>query len=248
MERTAYVTEYDYQKRIPRWVFYTVAPDYLKTPPRKGKFKKFRADPDIENPVVYKDYTHSGYSRGHLTPFFTSGGDRDGDEIYAGGSLSDPEDEKTVFEINYMSNITPQDQKCFNGAGGVWYNLETHVRRELVQKQRKTVHIFAGPVFYDGNHVEYIGPSSDIAVPHAYFKILVFTNLDGSLKEVYSFLFPHNKKSVVDNSCILERKSFNDPNFAVSIDKLETLTGLDFFSLLIDQKEEKLEKAVNLYK
>lgn len=247
LDRIAYETEYDVEKRIPRWVFYTVKPDYLNTPKRKGRYKKFRPDPDINNPVKHQDYTNSGYARGHLAPFFTSGGDRDNDGSYAGGTASDPDDDLTVYEVNYMSNITPQDQKCFNGAGGVWYKLETHVRKELVQKQGKTVHIFAGPVFHQNKTIEYIGPNKDIAVPHAFFKVLAYTDSSNQLTKVYPFLFPHNRKNQ-DNQCRLEKKSFFDPSFATSINELELLTGLDFFSDLEDIKEEELEQQINLYK
>ena len=47
--RNGYVLSYDEQLRIPRWVAYRVEPDFLNTPPRSGRFERFRDDPDLDS-------------------------------------------------------------------------------------------------------------------------------------------------------------------------------------------------------
>ena len=68
--RTAYVVSYDETMRIPMWVAYHVAPEYLDTPNRSGRFSSYRADPDLTNEAKDGEYTglsaSRGLVRGHL--------------------------------------------------------------------------------------------------------------------------------------------------------------------------------------
>ena len=150
--RTAYVASYNRDRRVPNWVAYHVTTDYIKTPPRKGIFKSFRKDNDVDNPVVTGDYTglyddpQKGYARGHLAPYKISGGDRDGDGKYAIKDVNedgkftdadrndqnkyvydDDEEVEAVKQVNYMTNIAPQHHDGFNGSPGLWYDLERWV-------------------------------------------------------------------------------------------------------------------------
>ena len=55
--RNGFVLAYNPDFRVPSWVAYRIQPDYLIRPERKGKFARFRPDPDLTNPVGPKDYT-----------------------------------------------------------------------------------------------------------------------------------------------------------------------------------------------
>ena len=46
MFRTAYVLDYDAERKTPRWVAYHLTEDYRRTPKRTGKWKSYRNDPD----------------------------------------------------------------------------------------------------------------------------------------------------------------------------------------------------------
>ena len=235
LHRNAYDVQYDFIYRIPMWVAYHLIPEYRKTPERKGRFKSFRTDESVQNPVKDADYTNSGYARGHLAPFFISGGDRDGDGKYA---KDDPDDELTIYQINYMSNITPQSQKCFNGSGAVWYQLE-EFERKLVDEHNAEIWSYAGSVFNNENYYIYvIGPNEDIAVPDAFFKIILQKQADGTLTAL-AFLFPHYEE--VHGQCNDDNKDFDDPSHFVSVDDIEALTGVDFFPDLPDGQEIYLE-------
>jgi endonuclease G len=234
--RQGYVRGYLPEARVPLWVAYHVTPEYLDTPSREGRFSRFRRDPDVENAVVDNDYTGlkaaRGMVRGHLAPYAVMGGDRDEDGRLA---EEDEDDAETVFEANYMSNIAPQHHDAFNGAGGLWFALERRVQERWVRDRGGDVWVFAGSVIGPGDH-ERVGPENDILVPPMFFKIVVREPTEEELDEgddlpkVLAFLFPHQRQAHGD----LE-------DFLVTVDVIEALTGLDFFSELNDEVEGVLE-------
>lgn len=99
---------------------YHVKLEHRHTPSRKGKFKTFRDDPDIEGEATDADYkglfTSRGYARGRLAPYAVMGGDRGGDGQLA---QEDDGDALTIYQSNYVSNIAPQHHNGFNGRPGL---------------------------------------------------------------------------------------------------------------------------------
>lgn len=245
--RNGYVLSYNPQTRTPNWVAYHIVPDYRKTPKRKGKFATFRNDPDLTIEAKNKEYNglfkSRGYARGHLAPFAAMGGDRNKNSKYAEyhkdntSNIGDEEDAKTIFEANYMSNIAPQHHTGFNGwldAGGertygLWYELERWIQDDLVEEQETEVWIFAGCIFGKGKH-EKVGPSADITVPPMFYKIVIMEDPESDIPIVLAYLFPHQRT----------RHGELD-HFLVSIDVIEALANVDFFSELDDDKEDWLE-------
>jgi len=163
------------------------------------------------------------------------GGDRDGDGSYAeyhaddSSNIGDPDDALTIFQANYMSNIAPQHQSGFNGSPGLWYDLERWVQDKLVQAQQREVWVFSGCIFGKGMH-EKVGPNADIWVPPMFYSIVVTEGGVDGLPIVLAYLFPHQRirHGTLDS-------------FLVSVDVIEALTGLDFFSDLDDPSEKWLE-------
>lgn len=123
----------------------------------------------------------------------------------------------------YLSNMSPQ-KAGFNR--GIWRKTESLIRTWAVEN--KALYVVTGPVF-QGN-MERIG-SNDVTVPAGYFKAV----LDASEPQIKAIglVFPHKRSSKPLRS------------FAVSIDKVEQITGLDFFSKIPDQKEKRLESNRN---
>lgn len=232
-ERNGYVVCYNETRRVPDWVAYKVEPEYRDTPPRKGKFKRFRTDPDVNNPVKDGDYdgifSSRGYARGHLAPYAVMGGDRDDDGSDA--EDGDADDELTIFQANYMSNIAPQHHYAFNGSGGLWYDLERHIQDELVDDQGLTVWIYAGAIFGPGG-VETVGPNDDIQVPPMFYKIIAWEDPDVDEAVFLAFLFPHQRVAHGDIE-----------DFLVSINVIENLAGVDFFADLDYDVEDAVEDA-----
>lgn len=231
--RQGYVNCFDPARRVPQWVAFRVEPDYRRTPPRTGRFQSFRTDTSLPDPVRTNDYTSSGYSRGHLAPYAVMGGDRDGDGQLAhlDPERSDPEDERTVLEANYMSNIAPQRGRAFNEAPGIWYRLERWIQDRLVDRHQKSLWVFAGTIFGPARF-DAIGPRQDIEVPPLFYQVVVEHPDPALPPRVLAFLFPHHQSA------------HGDPeDFLVSVDVIEALTGLDFFSDLPDDAEDPLERG-----
>lgn len=250
--RQAYILSYNYDHRIANWVAYHVEPDYLKTVPRYSRFAQYRIDWSLHKPVFEYEYDSLNnvdrFSRGHLAPFAISGGDRDGDGLYAvrdtnGDSLineddmigrdiaeyvSDATEMNTVYEINYLSNIVPQDQYGFNGGSGIWRDLERFLQEDIVGDQEEEIWVIAGPVLGRGQ-MKKIGPKKNITVPPMFFKIAVRYDSDDN-PLVLAFLMPHHKEP---------HGSIQD--YLVSVDVIEAMTGLDFFHELEDDAEQELE-------
>lgn len=125
-------------------------------------------------------------------------------------------------ETFYTSNISPQDSG-FNA--GVWNRLEGQVRQWT--KKYGTMLVVTGGVLEQG--LDEIG-EEDVAVPKYFYKVLARGDAD-NLK-LMGFLMPgvESKKSL--------------DQFAVSIDEIEKMTGIDFFENLENEMEARLEREV----
>ncbi len=253
--RQAYVLSYNYEHRIPNWVAYHVKHGYTNTVPRYGIFSNFRVDPQIHNPVRASEYRllnqeGEGYAMKPLVPFGISGGDRDGDELMAvkdtNGDgritaedmkglelwefVADADEINRVYEINYLSNVVPQDYDGFDGGRGIWSRLERYVQETLVEERSRELWVMAGPVFGNGP-MKKVGVNKDITVPPMFFKILVRNDEQGK-PLVLAYLVPHHKEAHGDIE-----------DYLVSVDMIEAMTGLDFFRELDDEREKELESA-----
>ena len=120
-----------------------------------------------------------------------------------------------------LSNIVPQLRK-FNG--GVWLDLERSTRRYVLNNQR-SVYLVTGPIVH--TDAETIG-INEIPVASHFYKIIY----DAEAEKAVAYLLPH-----------LESIE-NFEKFAVSVDQVEHITGLDFFSSLPDSLEERMESSV----
>ena len=127
-------------------------------------------------------------------------------------------------ETFYTSNISPQDRD-FNA--GVWNRLEQKVRDWA--KRYDQVFVITAGVLESGLHE--IG-EEDVDVPEYYYKIVARGN-EKNIK-VIAFLMEGKESS----------KSLKQ--FAVSVDEIEEVTGIDFFSKLANDIENRIEVKVQL--
>lgn len=130
--------------------------------------------------------------------------------------------ETAMAESFYFSNMSPQ-LPGFNR--GVWKRMEEQVRLWAVENEK--IHIVTGPILTEG--LKTVG-KNEVSVPNYYYKVI----LDYTSPNVkgIGFIFPH------------ESSSSPLQHFAVTIDSLETLTGIDFFSSLPDVHEDLIEKTL----
>ena len=127
---------------------------------------------------------------------------------------------QAMEESFYLSNMCPQD-KSFNR--GIWKKLEEHVREYA--KHNKQIKVVTGPILNEGLPV--LGPNR-ITIPRYFYKAL----LDYSQPSVKAIAF------LMKN----EHSELPLSHFVISIDSLEKVSGIDFFPLLPDADEIKLEK------
>lgn len=156
-----------------------------------------------------------------LSDYWHSGFDR-GHLAPAGDMKFSP---KAMDESFYMSNISPQ-HPGFNR--GIWKELEEMVRKWA--EEDGSLYVVSGPVL-DKPYYPTIGKDK-VAVPEYYYKVL----LDDREPEIKGIGF------------VIPNKKCHDPvqDYAMSIDKVEKITGLDFFPKLPDTEEEDIESHVDL--
>ena len=171
-------------------------------------------------------------------PFSTSG-----NEYYARGHQipdADRQYNQTMVQQTYYAiNSTPQIQNKFNG--GIWQQLEQAVRTQAATTD--TLYVATGPVFQKtggSETVTWILPKADTKrapVPNYYWKVLLkVKRTDGvvSSASTIGFWFEHKEYS-----------SSTYANYAVSVNDIESWTGLDLFANLPDSIEETAEANSN---
>lgn len=126
--------------------------------------------------------------------------------------------ETAMSETFYMSNISPQARN-FNG--GIWRELEEQTR--YWAKRNGELYVISGPIL-KLEEKSRIG-DNDVSVPSAFFKVL----LDLQEPQVKGIGF------VIPNEVSYEPLF----DYALSIDDVEEISGLDFFGELIPEDLEK---------
>ena len=131
---------------------------------------------------------------------------------------------KTMSESFFMSNMSPQAPQ-FNR--GVWSRLEKQVRH--FAKREKRIVVVTGPILPSEKTIT-IG-ANRVTVPEYYYKVIYDTTPP---EKMIGFVLP-NKGSKADLR-----------TFAVTVDRVEELTGLDFFSTVPQTKQEQLERTISV--
>ena len=124
----------------------------------------------------------------------------------------------------YLSNMCPHTH-AFNA--GIWSDLEEAVRS--IAYEDECIYVVTGPVLTDGPY-ETIGENK-VAVPNYFYKVIL--DYSAPTVKAIGFIMPHENSK--------EPLSY----FAVTVDEVENMTGLDFFPLLPDDEEEKLESSLD---
>ena len=147
---------------------------------------------------------------------------------YDRGHLAPAADFKHSYEqmreTFYMSNISPQNRE-FNA--GIWNDLEKLVR--VWANRYEKIYVVTGPVLKPG--LKTIGKVNKVAVPQQFYKIVLYAK-PPYLKGI-AFLLNNEPSSIPLSKTV------------VSIDSVENLTGIDFFPLLPDDIEDRIEMKSN---
>lgn len=130
---------------------------------------------------------------------------------------------KAMEESFYMSNICPQNQKLNRDD---WGDLEELCRSWA--RKYGTVYIACGPI-YDKKQPKRIGEHR-VAVPDRFFKVVLI----------------YNRKSPIAMGFLFDNKAHHQAldKYMVSVDSVEKVTGMDFFSKLPDNVENRIEADI----
>ncbi len=133
-------------------------------------------------------------------------------------------DKSAMRDTFVMSNMTPQPAK-FNR--GRWSNLETLIRAWALKY--KKIWIVTGPVLTE--KLPTIGNANRVSIPTDYYKAILREDNEGykGIGFLMNVEVPFNETEA----------------YAVSINKIEELSGVDFFPFLNDQVEEEIEDNRN---
>ena len=123
-----------------------------------------------------------------------------------------------MSESFYMSNMSPQTPG-FNR--GIWKKLEAQVRTWAVENEH--IYIVTGGIF--SSKIGSIG--NGVTIPKYYYKVILDYKEPG-IKAI-ALILPNEKGT----------KQLDE--YVISIDRVENLTGIDFFPALPDDLENKLE-------
>jgi endonuclease G len=130
----------------------------------------------------------------------------------------------SMSESFYLSNICPQTP-AFNR--GIWKRLEEKVR--YWSEMNDSIYEVTGPIL--DHPIGHIG-KNNVTVPRAFYKTLLgFKN--GKIKGI-GFIMPNEKS----------QKSIY--SYAVSIDEIEKITGIDFYNQLDNSIQDLAEENKDL--
>lgn len=129
-------------------------------------------------------------------------------------------------ETFYFTNICPQNETL---NAGDWAFLEKRVR-QWANRYGK-VWVVTGPIVGE-NRYGTIG-DRDVVVPDAFYKALLIRKKNGSYSAI-AFVMDNDDERYYLKDCYL------------SVNDLESLTGFDFYPVLDDSVEEKVESTVRL--
>ncbi|WP_321517646.1 DNA/RNA non-specific endonuclease [uncultured Bacteroides sp.] len=128
---------------------------------------------------------------------------------------------RVMKECFYFSNMCPQKHSL---NAGRWKTLEEKVR-DWAQEDSAII-IVCGPIVDKGYKT--IG-SDRVAVPQRFFKVILAPYLKSP--KAIGFIMKNDEEALPLSS------------YAVSVDNVEKLTGMDFFSALPDEFENRIESS-----
>ncbi|HRK61698.1 MAG TPA: DNA/RNA non-specific endonuclease [Candidatus Omnitrophota bacterium] len=214
LKRSAYVACYNTETKVADWTEYALTQQDLRNDISRDD--DFRADPDLRagQRSELVDYRGSGYDRGHLVPAADM----------ARGRVA-------MSESFLLTNMGPQAPSVNRG---IWSKLEAQVREWA--KEGKSLRVITGPLYFgnDSNsdgvpEISTIGRGK-VFVPSHYFKIILKIENIPQNDDVIAFAVPNWE---VDGGKL--------ENYLISVDDIESITGLDFLKDLDDSIEVPLE-------
>lgn len=200
-----FTVDFNEENHTPNCVSWTLLDN--ETSGGAARYNKFWCDSDLKGCPDTKDYSNSGYDRGHLCPA-------------ADQKWSD----EAMRHCFVMANMCPQKHELNSGA---WKTLED---KERVWANRDGILVIAAGPIYSDDDTQRIGRIG-VRVPSAFFK--VFLAPYATPMRAIGFIYPNTAAPG------------NMENYSCTVDEVERITGLDFFSSLPDEIENEVESVAS---
>ncbi len=217
IEHSAMALVYDEDHEQAKWVAHIISADVIEG--NVSRTNDFRVDPKIK--------TGSAEEADYFLKYLQADSSYEYDGFgYDRGHLAPSADfrwsQQALSESYYYSNMSPQRPALNRGR---WAELEGLLRAYMHRSPQTQLYVVTGPVLKEGLPI--IERSKNkLSIPEQYFKVV----LDKQQQRAIAFLFPNQK-------C-----EYPVESYAVSVDEVEALTGIDFFYQLADDLEEALEQ------
>lgn len=135
---------------------------------------------------------------------------------------------KSMNDCFLLTNICPQAHGL---NAGDWKVLETKTRQWVLRYD--SIYVVCGPVIQKGHEYAKIGKNK-VTVPEKFYKVLLRFTAPGQAQAI-GFIYDNGE----DKDCTLE-------SYAVTVDSVEALTGINFFSKLDKRVERKAESRFDM--
>lgn len=131
---------------------------------------------------------------------------------------------KDAMEQSFLlTNMCPQNSNLNRGD---WEQLESRCRGWA--RHYGELYIACGPIFYSNDYIT-IG-NNKVGVPDAFYKVVLHL---GKKPQALGFIYPN------------EGEHHNMQTYVTTVDKVEEITGIDFFYNLPDEIENQVESTSN---
>ena len=210
MNKKFFALSYHHGKGTPNWVSWHLTHEHFGDAPRKRQFDPDNSLPSGLTKITHRDYTNSGFDRGHMCPH----SDRD-------------KTTEMSFATFVMTNIVPQSNESNAGA---WNQLELYAR-SLVTDQGKELYIIAGPQGIRGegrNGFKNKIADGKVTVPNKVWKVILVLDANHNDQDIervtadtrlIAVIMPNDRSVPQDNWW----------QYRVSVKDVEEITGFTFF-------------------
>ncbi len=212
MAKPQYTLSYNRSKATANWVAWRLDSTWIGNSGRQDDFRPDTTLPVGWYQVLDSDYSGSGYSRGHIVP----SGDR---------TRSIPDNSATFLMTNMMPQLSANNE-------GPWNDFENYLRS--LASGGNEIYIISGPT---GNQGLIAG--GKIVVPQFTWKVvLILPNGNNDLERVSKATRAFG--IVVPNFSPITSNAWR--NYRVTVDAVENLTGHNFFSEILKNTQELIER------
>ena len=224
LAKPQYVMSYHRDRGTPNWVSWHLDSTWIGDTPRQDDFRNDPSLPAGWYQVQNTDYSGSGFDRGHHTP--------------SADRTSSVADNSATF---FMTNMMPQAP--FNNQGP-WEDLESYCRTLLPANE---LYIIAGGAGIGGTGsnggVTTTIANGHVTVPAYTWKVIIVlpvgaNDVDRVNKNtrVIAVIMPNNQNI---------GQSTPWRNFRTSVDRVEGLTGFNFFSNVRPMVQNLIERKID---